>query len=275
MKDIETQLNKFKNARMTDTEYDSMRKNIIAFMGKVSHTYTHEFKSPFWHFMNPILVTVGSFVLLIGGSSVTAYHASNSLPGDFLYSFKININEEVAGILIKSPKEKIIWEQNRITKRIEEIKQVAKEGELTPEIVAIAEKNIDTHISSIDQNAKDLAQKDPAEFIATKNDLEPIITAHEKKIAELALPAETNISEIIKTDSGEIKPVSEIPAELQSKIQTVESKLIDNLIDKVQKESSTLEKIANPIIQDTSLEVKDAQIPIEAIDLVVPENTIQ
>lgn len=275
MKDIETQLNKLKNARMTDTEYNSMRKNIISFMEKTSSIYTHHVKSPFWHFMNPILVTVGSFVFLIGGTSITAYHASNSLPGDFLYSFKVNINEEVAGILIKSPKEKIIWEQNRITKRIEEIKQVAKTGDLTPEIVAIAEKNIDTHISNIDQNAKDLAKTNPAEFIATNNDLEPIINTHEQKLAEIAIPAENKISEITKTITGEINPLDEISAP-EPVLKSVESQLIDNLINKVQKESSTLQEIANPIIQNgIPSQVKNEVVPANTLDTIPATNPTQ
>ena len=145
---------------MTEIERISMRRNLIAFMEIISPST--KIPSPFINFWSPVLLTMASFVFIIFGGSTIAYHASNSLPGEELYNWKVNVNEKVAGIFIKSESEKILYERNLVAKRIDEVKKLADEGTLTAEKVAIAEKKIDTHIAKIDEESKALAATDPS-----------------------------------------------------------------------------------------------------------------
>lgn len=249
---------------MTEVERISMRRNLITFMEIISPSA--KIPSPFMNFWSPVLLTMASFVFIIFGGSTIAYHASNSLPGEGLWNWKVNVNEKVAGIFIKSESEKILYERNLVAKRIDEVKQLADEGTLTPEKVAIVEKKIDTHIAKIDEEAKALAETDPSELIKTAEKLQPIIDAHEKealtatkddkpveKIEEKALSTE-NINTINPTSA--IAPVenkSEVVTEIIQPAKIEETKVLkekestekalNSLIQKVQKESDILQGI--------------------------------
>jgi hypothetical protein len=140
MKNTEKQLRDLQTTRMTDTERLSVRTHLINHMERTSPSQYHKIPSPFHNFWSPVLVTMASFVFIIFGGSAVAYNASSSLPGDLLYGFKVHVSEEVRGIFIKSPLEKINFEQYRLAKRISEVKDLATVGKLTAENVAIAEK---------------------------------------------------------------------------------------------------------------------------------------
>ena len=269
MKNTEKQLNKRPNIRMTEIERISMRRNLIAFMEIISPST--KIPSPFINFWSPVLLTMASFVFIIFGGSTIAYHASNSLPGEELYNWKVNVNEKVAGIFIKSESEKILYERNLVAKRIDEVKKLADEGTLTAEKVAIAEKKIDTHIAKIDEEAKALAATDPSELIKTVEKLQPIIDAHEKeamtlkkedpiieKTGDQTHPTENSI----EVDAKETLTPTETKAEdigalLPTKVEEIKNtkdqenaeKALNNLIQKVQNESNILQSISTKTIQ--------------------------
>jgi hypothetical protein len=274
MKNTEKQLKSIPSIRMTEMERISMRRNLIAFMEIISPST--KIPSPFINFWSPVLLTMASFVFIIFGGSAIAYHASNSLPGDSLYDWKVNVNERVAGIFIKSESEKILYERNLVAKRIDEVKKLADEGTLTMEKVAIAEKKIDTHIAKIDEEAKSLAESNPIEFVKTAEGLQPIIDAHEKDILNIQkeerdeqntkienvlpstdpsvlnpIPTAVQTTEENKKDNtGDVLPIQ--PTKIENKVPTEKEnteKALENLIQKVQKESTILQNIAEQTIQ--------------------------
>lgn len=270
MKHTEKQLNKRPNIRMTEIERISMRRNLIAFMEIISPSA--KIPSPFINFWSPVLLTMASFVFIIFGGSTIAYHASNSLPGEELYNWKVNVNEKVAGIFIKSESEKILYERNLVAKRIDEVKKLADEGTLTAEKVAIAEKKIDTHIAKIDEEAKALAVTDPSELIKTVEKLQPIIDAHEKEALTLkkedsalenaenkiTVPVEgevnTNTQDALINPEGKAEDAGTV---LPTKVEEIKNttdqenaeKALNNLIQKVQNESNILQSISTKAIQ--------------------------
>ena len=291
---------------MTEAESISIRRNLIAFMEQISPSTKKMIVSPFMQLLNPVFVTAFSFLFIIFGGSALAYHASDSLPGDTLYNFKVKVNEEVAGVLIQSPKAKILWEQNRIAKRLEEVKKLADTDSLTPQKVAIVEKNIDTHIAKIEEKGKVLAEKDPDEFIEASTGLKPILEAHEKEVKEEKKQEETkkqtevtktapkvleNTSGIANTestlgdteqaktlDSKKVAPEQALVAEKTiDKVKSEENKkVVESIIQKVQKESDKLEEIAEPLVEQkkTTQEVKDTVIKTEPVKEIVEEASV-
>ncbi len=274
MKHIEEQLKNIHDNGMTDSERSLMRSHVIAFMETYIPKNADVVKSPFMYFWNPLVMTMCSFIFIILGGTTLAYHASDALPGDFLYGFKVHVSEEVAGVLIKSSQEKILYQQQRVAKRLEEVKKLADEGTLTIENAAIAEKNIDTHIAKIDEDAKTLAKDNPKEFVETVNGLQPILDAHEKDVTELENiqkkedQKDAELSELIKAGTV-INPVSmteALPGTLQKEDPKLKENVVDSIIAKVQKESDALQVIAQPILDkkdsvDTT-EVKDSTATI-------------
>ncbi|MCC6323884.1 hypothetical protein IT400_03790 [Candidatus Nomurabacteria bacterium] len=297
MKNTEKQLRQLQNIRMTEMERISMRTKIIAFIESTSPSVYQKIPSPFMmNFWSPVFVAMASIVFVIFGGSAVAYNASSSLPGDLLYNFKVHVNEEVAGIFIKSPLEKITFEQYRVAKRIEEVKKLATDGTLTAENAAIAEKNIDNHIAKIDESAKALAATDPKEFVEAAKGLEPILDAHEKDLIDLVETAkptkEVTDIQVVSTENQLIKTsvintTTETKANIEPTIETkkvddktptiqkAENKVVDSIISKVQIESDILQKIAEPLLDKNVVKgvVKDTVTKTEVEKEIIPEAT--
>ena len=86
--------------------------------------------------------SVASLGILIFSVS---YLAERSVPGDALYAVKVSINEEVRGTLARSPYEKIVWETERLNRRIAEARLLASEGRLTDEVEAEVAEAVKEH----------------------------------------------------------------------------------------------------------------------------------
>jgi hypothetical protein len=97
--------------RLSSEEKHSMRGFLMTDMG-VQHE--GKFLSPL--FMRPMVVVLSVLIILAGSS----YLASNTLPGDFLYPVKTSINERVEGTLVFSEDDKILWELEKMERRIVE-----------------------------------------------------------------------------------------------------------------------------------------------------------
>ncbi len=295
MKNTEKQLRQLQDLHMTEAERISMRTKIISFIESTSPSVYQKIPSPFMmNFWSPVFVAMASIVFVIFGGSAVAYNASSSLPGDILYNFKVHVNEEVAGIFIKSPLEKITFEQYRVAKRIEEVKKLATDGTLTAENAAIAEKNVDIHIAKINESAKALAATDPKEFVEAAKGLEPILDAHEKDLTEIAEiqkldTTQDKLIEKVISDNPTVLPNTKIEAKIDTKIDTnpaldttvntledktpvvqkAENKVVDSIISKVQLESDILQKIAEPLTAKGF--VKDTITKTEAEKEIIPE----
>ncbi len=144
--------------KLTESEKNLMRANLVS---KMSQT---KIKSPYifsTYFMNPMFSVLTAFIFVIIGGAGVSFSAANALPGDFLYGVKVHVNEEVAGVLISSPKQKLIWQEERVQKRISEIHTLAKAGDLTKEKSELAVKTLDTNIADLNKNASELATASP------------------------------------------------------------------------------------------------------------------
>lgn len=292
MENLEKQLKNASNIRMTESERSFMRSNIISFMNIHDMRKGSYVKSPYHHFWNPLLVTLCSVMFIIASGSTISYNAEDSLPGDKLYNFKIKVNEEVQGILITSPTEKILWQQNRVAKRIEEVKQLAASGELTEETASIAERAIEEHIAKVDEDVQNLAKQNPNELSKTTEVLNTIIAGHDKDLKELVqiedIKTETKdniskienpdkepslkITEVVETQEQDTKKDEIVNKEIIEPVleKSVSSNAVTSIIAKIQKESESIQEISKPNTNNTTiLETKDtiktpAPTPVKA-----------
>lgn len=158
MKEFYSQFQNMQNMKLTESEKNLMRANLVS---KMSQT---KIKSPYifsTYFMNPMFSVLTAFVFVIIGGAGVSFSAANALPGDFLYGVKVHVNEEVAGVLISSPKQKLIWQEERVQKRISEIHTLAIAGDLTKEKSDLAVKALDTNIADLNKSASALATASP------------------------------------------------------------------------------------------------------------------
>lgn len=70
--------------------------------------------------------------MIATGSGLT-YASMNTLPGDNLYSFKINVVEEVAERMRLQPTDRALYAIERMARRLDEAEQLALKSELTQE----------------------------------------------------------------------------------------------------------------------------------------------
>jgi hypothetical protein len=119
-------------------------------------------------------------MIFVGGS--VSVVADNSLPGDPLYSFKVNVNEEIKGAFLKTPQDKISWEQRRIDNRLNEIKTLASTQTLTKAKQEKAQEALDTHLAKVSVELATLSVEQPNEALKVTADLEANLKASKEAI---------------------------------------------------------------------------------------------
>lgn len=62
-----------------------------------------------------------------------SYVAEEAVPGDVLYAVKVGVNEELRSTLAVGSYDKVVWETERLNRRIAEARLLASEGRLTVE----------------------------------------------------------------------------------------------------------------------------------------------
>ncbi|KKT78723.1 MAG: hypothetical protein UW75_C0039G0007 [Parcubacteria group bacterium GW2011_GWF2_44_8] len=85
-------------------------------------------RAKFWQTAK--LSTAFVLMLIVGVS----YAAEQAVPGDALYAIKVGVNEEFRSTMARSPYEKVVWETERLNRRISEARLLANEGRLTEEV---------------------------------------------------------------------------------------------------------------------------------------------
>lgn len=172
------------------------------------------------------------FIVFVGGS-VSAV-ADNSLPGDPLYSFKINVNEEVKGAFLKTPESKLSWQKTRIDNRLNEIKTLAASKTLTKAKQETAQRALDTHIEAL---SAQLSDTDPTEALKVTASLEASLQTQKEDIQKItqegsgdeqidALKAVD--STIKKVSDQEVKIISKEIDQLGTDIQNVPDSKIED-----------------------------------------------
>lgn len=274
MEKIEKNLRKNNIVKMTTEESNHIFSNIIKFIENYNPVISEEKyftkeKSPYFSNIFKIsgMVFASFLIFFIGGG--ISYEASTALPGDLLYSLKINTIEEVRGAFIKSPEEKLIYNQSRVAKRIDEVLILAEKGDLTIEKSVEVEKALDSHIAEIEAVAKELKETNPESFKTTTENLTPKMEQHKNELKEVSDKVEVEIKDTEKnievemktqvaTEAGQI-PNPDLKKDTVQMEKTEESKkAVDNIIAKIEQETDSIKSIS----EDTNIgntEVKPIQ----------------
>jgi len=88
-------------------------------------------------------------ILILGGGVAAA--AEQSLPGDALYSFKTNVNEQIMALLAISPEAEARWQARVIERRLEEAEELVREGELTAELAEDIKNDVEDGVARIEE----------------------------------------------------------------------------------------------------------------------------
>jgi len=135
-----------------------------------------------WRIFQTLAASIGVLVLSI------SYLAEQSVPGDSLYAVKVQFNEEVRSTLTRSPYEKVVWETERLNRRIAEARLLASEGRLTEAVEAEVAEAVREHSENARREIEVLKQTDREEAALASIQLETTID-----VQTTALKNEANI----------------------------------------------------------------------------------
>lgn len=115
------------------------------------------FQVNWWRGFQVTGAVLGALVLSL------SYFAEQAVPGDSLYAVKVKVNEEVRSTLTISPYKKVVWETERLNRRVAEARLLASEGRLTPAVEVEVANAVREHSENARREIEILKQTDKEE----------------------------------------------------------------------------------------------------------------
>lgn len=181
-------LKKFnKEGRAIKMSAREKRRMLFKVLGPMNVPSPYYFVSTFIAQYNRQFATVALALIFILTSGGTSYAAESALPGDPLYSIKVNVNEEIQNFVALTPDAKAKVAVIRTTKRLQEAEDLSKKGKLTVETQAIIETKIAEHADAIKANIAALASENATATVAAViSDLKTSVAGHEANLSIIA-----------------------------------------------------------------------------------------
>jgi len=189
MNELTPQLEKkFENAKrvvLSRAEKDAMRGHIESFMrenrggGMIPSPWA---AGRFLVFMHKPVALALVVILALGGG--TAYAAESALPGDTLYSVKVDIVEEALAVVTISDEARVRWDVRRAERRLEEAVELTSEGRMTDEAQTEIEERFEKFAEAVEVRAKVVEEKKgPRVAAALLAEFESKLRGHERLLA--------------------------------------------------------------------------------------------
>lgn len=139
----------------------------------------------FPHFSMSILVTTAAAIIIaLSGAAA----AESSLPGDLLYSVKVDVNENVRAGLTLTNHGRALWNIRRAERRLEEVEALLSADTLTQAEVDAAEASFRAHAEAAKREIGVLrASGNIAAAAEASADLEAALRAHASALARITL----------------------------------------------------------------------------------------
>lgn len=217
-------LNSYQKISLTESERGAIRAHANFLVNtipvKESLGIVSIFSSGLQHTLR-IALSASMLVILVGGSVGAV--ADNALPGDPLYSFKLNVNEQVKGLFLSTPEERLAYQKGRIDSRVAEIKTLADSKTLTKEKQIVVQKAIDTHIDKISTDLDSLSDTKPTVALDITTGLEASLKENKENLKNI---------ETKEGNAGVEDAIKAVDTTLQ-KVSNQEVKIIAKEIDSI------------------------------------------
>ncbi len=174
-------LNRIKNISLNEIERGILRAHAVHTMKTtivVNNSISSIFQRGVYHGLR---IALSSFLFIIFTGGTVSAVADNALPGDPLYSFKLNVNEQVKEFFFKTPEEKVAYQKKRIENRVQEIQTLADSETLTKAKQETVKKALDSHIRDL---SKDLNNLSPKDALTVTTNLEESLKVNKQNLTE-------------------------------------------------------------------------------------------
>lgn len=204
-------INEAKRSTLQKEEKSQIRETLFSFMQehpvRNGQIIRHRYQNPnIWMSMllRPAIVAL-LLVFVVGGG--VGYAAEKSLPGDLLFSVKVNINEEIHGLFVFSEEAKANWQIERVERRLKETEKLALQDRLNKQTNETITSNFENHVNSASGHIAALEAQGNLLIAEDLNSrLESSLIAHEK------------VFQVLSQENMAINPVSEKVSDQINKI---------------------------------------------------------
>lgn len=268
-----------KTIRMSPEERTSIRYALENYIS----TYARPIQSPFMKNIHkfvfqPMQVVAITLIVLTSSGTGLSYAASEALPGDPLYGFKINITEEIRTITMDSSA-RANYEVNRAAERLKEAAQLAITGKLDEEKSLAIREQLTKHTKKATVLAKKASIAKPGTSLNVATEIASELSAHSKVLNDIKDNKDgddtNNLSAILATtqetvalaesDEGTaiIELINTNPELAQEQLTHQKNKLQEKLV--------VLESFVNFSPETTKVELEDISTKLETI--IIPDDS--
>ncbi|MBI2023801.1 hypothetical protein HYT00_00150 [Candidatus Giovannonibacteria bacterium] len=168
---------------------------------------------------------MGIIIAIILALSVGASAgAQNSLPGDFLYPVKINVNEKVEGLVAIGDEADARLAIDLAIRRLEEAETLATNGKLNADTRVKVESGFENETEKAEKKIERLKAKNDINAASeVSSEFESSLSAHKKILLEIknsSNKAEVEVESLLGKIEIKVKSASDGRIELESKIET-------------------------------------------------------
>ncbi len=156
-----------------------------------------------------------ALVLTLTLSGALSAAAESALPGQALYPIKTDINEEVVAIVSVKAQSKAKWEVKRVTRRMEEAKKLAVDGQLTEENKTTIETKLKEHTDKASEQIAELKEDNKIAAVAVSTEVEVALLSGEKELSAVAeATGEARVAAMAATASSSAATIAVNKAEI-------------------------------------------------------------
>lgn len=135
------EIKEIQNIRMTEAEKTRMLKKV--FDAPVESPFVRRAPSFVFAYFRQSQVLVATPLVLMLSFGGALYASDKSLPGDILYPIKTGVVEPMLDVINRAPEKKIVWEEEKVTRRIVEAEKLLEKDELDDEKLLKLERSIE------------------------------------------------------------------------------------------------------------------------------------
>ncbi len=177
----ETLFSAAKSIRLSDAERKEMEAEIIRHMaqnpvrsfpggGDMERGHSQPPKEPFGSrlifLLRPLTLMTGAMAVFVLCGAGVSGAAESSLPGDFLYPFKVFVNENVRGAFRVTAGSRARFEAERLETRLQEATRLSEEGRLSGETGVRVSGAVNAQMNVLSRAAGDLEANGDADSAA-------------------------------------------------------------------------------------------------------------
>lgn len=268
---IETKFNKAKEfIKLSKEERDFHRQRILKFI-EMNEKKPSPFS--FGYFLKSHAV-FATFVLLMILTSTISVAANESLPGEYLYTVKIKVNEPVEEFLTVKPEKKASLSVERVNKRLQEYSTISLENKVDLKTQEEVKNQLNSEVKTAHAHISKLAEDNKiSEAVNTANDLQSVLGANDillGKITEVN-PEVVIISENVKNNTEETeKLINNITDNIE--VSESISEIDESIIEHEKETTALLEELSVPNeINNKIIDQKDIDSELEDVSLIIED----